>query len=143
MKKSVLILLCSFLLTGCLGEVGSGIITTTCIKKTEDEGLTIKEERIIKNENNNVILVLYRNTITNNGDDNYFKALKNSYTSEVNNLNSNNVLSSISDGEHQEFVVTYNFEYEKISTQIKEKYDLKELNHNQIKKYEESGFKCE
>lgn len=143
MKKIMLILMFSFLLTGCFGEAGSGIITKTCTKVTENDGITIKEERIIKNENNNVILVMYHNTVINNGDDTYFKALKNSYTSEVNNLNSNSVDAQINLEEAKEFVVTYNFEYNKLSDEIKNKYDLTELNHNQIKKYEEQGFKCQ
>ena len=80
MKKLVFALLFCLLLTGCFGETGSGIITKTCTKTIEEEGLTITEERVIKNENNNIIVVIFRDTITNNGDDNYFKALKNSYT---------------------------------------------------------------
>ncbi len=142
MKKIIIILMFSFLLTGCFGEAGSGIITNTCTKVTEDDGIIIKEERIIKNENNNVILVMYHNTVTNNGDDKYFKALKNSYTSEVSNLSSVNVDAKIDLVKDKEFVVTYNFEYGKLSDEIKTKYDLTELNHNQVKKYEEQGFKC-
>lgn len=143
MKKIIIMLMFSFLLTGCFGEVGSGIITKTCTKITEEEGIIIKEERIIKNENNNVILVIYQNTVTNNGDDTYFKALKNSYTSEVNILNNNNVSSQINVEKDKEFVVMYEFEYNKLSEEVKDKYNLTELNHDQIKKYEEQGFKCQ
>lgn len=142
MKKLIFVLLICLLLTGCFGETGSGIITKTCTKTIEEEGLTIKEERVIKNENNNVIVVIFRDTVTNNGDDNYFKALKNSYTSEVNSLNSNNVLSTIEDDKDKELIVTYNFNYNDLDDSVKEKYNLTELNHNQIKKYEEEGFKC-
>lgn len=142
MKKLIFVLLICLLLTGCFGETGSGIITKTCTKTIEEEGLTIKEERVIKNENNNVIVVIFRDTVTNNGDDNYFKALKNSYTSEVNSLNSNNVLSTIEDDKDKELIVTYNFNYNDLDDSVKEKYSLTELNHNQIKKYEEEGFKC-
>lgn len=143
MKKIIILLMFSFLLTGCFGEVGSGIITKTCTKITEEDGIIIKEERIIKNENNNVILVIYQNTVTNNGDDTYFKALKNSYTSEVNVLNSNGVSSQINVEKDKEFVVTYEFEYSKLTKEVKDKYNLTELNHEQIKKYEEQGFKCQ
>ncbi len=142
MKKLIFMLLICLLLTGCFGETGSGIITKTCTKTIEEEGLTIKEERVIKNENNNVIVVIFRDTVTNNGDDNYFKALKNSYTSEVNSLNSNNVLSTIEDDKDKELIVTYNFNYNDLDDSVKEKYNLTELNHNQVKKYEEEGFKC-
>lgn len=142
MKKLIFVLLICLLLTGCFGETGSGIITKTCTKTIEEEGLTIKEERVIKNENNNVIVVIFRDTVTNNGDDNYFKALKNSYTSEVNSLNSNNVLSTIEDDKDKELIVTYNFNYNDLDDSVKEKYNLTELNHNQVKKYEEEGFKC-
>lgn len=142
MKKLIFALLFCLLLTGCFGEAGSGIITKTCIKTIEEEGLTITEERVIKNENNNIIVVIFRDIITNNGDDNYFKALKNSYTSEVNSLNESNVLSTIDNEKDKELIVTYNFNYKDLDEEIKEKYNLTDLNHNQIKKYEEEGFKC-
>ena len=142
MKKLIFSLLICLLLTGCFGEIGSGIITKTCTKTIEEEGLTITKERVIKNENNNIIVVIFRDTITNTGDDNYFRALKNSYTSEVNSLNSNNVLSTIDNEKDKELIVTYNFSYSNLDESVKEKYNLTDLNHNQIKKYEEEGFKC-
>ena len=142
MKKLIFALLFCLLLTGCFGETGSGIITKTCTKTIEEEGLTITEERVIKNENNNIILVIFRDIITNNGDDNYFKALKNSYTSEVNSLNESNVLSTIDNEKDKELIVTYNFNYKDLDEEIKEKYNLTDLNHNQVKKYEEEGLKC-
>lgn len=142
MKKLIFSLLFCLLLTGCFGETGSGIITKTCTKTIEEEGLTITEERVIKNENNNIIVVIFRDTITNNGDDNYFKALKNSYTSEVNSLNNNNVLSTIDNEKDKELIVTYNFNYSNLDEMVKEKYNLTDLNHNQVKRYEEEGFKC-
>ena len=142
MKKLIFSLLLCLLLTGCFGEAGSGIITKTCTKTIEEEGLTITKERVIKNENNNIILVIFRDIITNNGDDNYFKALKNSYTSEVNSLNESNVLSTIDNEKDNELIVTYNFDYNNLDEMVKEKYELTDLNHNQVKKYEEEGFKC-
>lgn len=142
LKKLVFALLFCLLLTGCFGETGSGIITKTCTKTIEEEGLTITKERVIKNENNNIIVVIFRDTITNNGDDNYFKALKNSYTSEVNSLNESNVLSTIDNEKDEELIVTYNFNYSNLDDKLKEKYNLTDLNHNQVKKYEEEGFKC-
>lgn len=142
MKKLIFTLLFCLLLTGCFGETGSGIITKTCTKTIEEEGLTITEERVIKNENNNIIVVIFRDIVTNNGDDNYFKALKNSYTSEVNSLNENHVLSTIDNEKDKELIVTYNFNYSNLNDKLKEKYNLTDLNHNQIKKYETEGFKC-
>ena len=72
----------------------------------------------------------------------YFKALKNSYTSEANNLNNSNVLATVNNEKDKELTVTYNFNYSDLDSTIKEKYNLTDLNHNQIKKYEEEGYKC-
>lgn len=142
MKKILLTLLMSLLLTGCFGEVGSGIITKTCTKTIEEDGLIIKEERVVKNEGNNIILIIYKDTITNNGNDEYYKALINSYTSEVNSLKNDGITATIENDKDSELVVTYNFDYSVINEDIKEKYNFKELNSDQIKKYEEEGYSC-
>lgn len=143
MKKIILILLFSFMLTGCFfGEVGSGLITKTCSKVTENENIKIIEEKIIKNQNNEVISVIYKDTVTNNGNKDYFKALKSSYISEINSLNNSNVLTEINEEIENEMIITYQFDYEKISDEIKNKYDLEKLNHIQIKKLEEQGYEC-
>lgn len=142
MRKIILILLISLLMTGCFGETGSGIITKTCTKTIDEDNISITQERVIKNENNNVIVVIFQDTIINNGNDNYFKALKNSYTSEANNLNNINVLATVNNEKDKELTVTYNFNYSDLDSTIKEKYNLTDLNHNQIKKYEEEGYKC-
>lgn len=142
MKKIIIALLFSLLLTGCFGEVGSGVITKTCIKSEEEEGLLIKKERIIKNESNNVLLVIYRDTIISDKKNEYFKALKNSYTSEVNVLKNSNVDATIEKNKDNELIVTYNFDYANLNSELKEKYNLTDLNHNQVKKFEEEGFSC-
>lgn len=142
MKKIIIALLFSLLLTGCFGEVGSGVITKTCIKNEEEEGLLIKKERIIKNESNNVLLVIYRDTIISDEKNEYFKALKNSYTSEVNVLKNSNVEATIEKNKDNELIVTYNFDYANLNSELKEKYNLTDLNHNQVKKFEEEGFSC-
>ena len=64
MRKIILILLISLLMTGCFGETGSGIITKTCTKTIDEDNISITQERVIKNENNKNAITIIPSTIT-------------------------------------------------------------------------------
>lgn len=146
MKKSLL-LVCmslSILLTGCFfGDVGSGYITKECIRTTNYDDVSVVEKRIVKNKDNNVVSIQFNNIVSSSDEDNsILKAIKNSYISEMNDLKNKDLVTEIISDLDKEYGVSYLFEYDKISDELKEKYEFEELNHNQIKKYEEEGYEC-
>lgn len=142
MKKKLLVLLFPFFLTGCFfGEVGSGFTTRTCTRETILDDVSLIEQKIIKQRDNNVVSITVINKI-NGKNNNTFKSLKNSYLSEVNNLKQFNITTNIVDELENEYSVSYEFDFSKISDEIKEKYEFEDLYHNQLKKYENDGYKC-
>lgn len=142
MKKKYLILLLSLILTGCFfGEVGSGYTTKTCTKKTSLDDITLIEEKVIKQKDNNIVSIVIINKIAGE-ETSTFKSLKNSYLSEINNLKNLGISTNIISDLENEYSVSYEFDFSNISKELKEKYEFEDLFHNQIKKYEDEGYKC-
>lgn len=143
MKKKSLILLLSLVLTGCFfGEVGSGYITKTCTKETSLDDITIIEQKVVKQKDNNIVSIVVINKII--GDESStFKSLKNSYLSEINNLKTLGIVTNVESDLEEEYLVSYEFDFSTISDEMKEKYEFEDLYHNQLKKYEDEGYKCE
>lgn len=143
MKNKYLIVLSSLILTGCFfGEVGSGYTTRNCIRETTLDGITLVEEKIIKQKDNNMISVLVVNKIV--GEENStVKSLKNSYLSEINNLKKLGIAANVVSDLKNEYSVSYEFDFSNISKELKEKYEFEDLFHNQLKKYEDEGYKCQ
>lgn len=143
MKKKYLCLLLSLMLTGCFfGEVGSGFTTQTCTKETILDDITLIEQKIIKQKDNNVVSIIITNKIVGK-ESPTFKSLKNSYLSEINNLKSLGITTNVVNEIENEYSVSYEFDFNTITEEFKEKYEFEDLYHNQIKKYEQEGYKCE
>ena len=143
MKKKYLILGLLLLLTGCFfGEAGSGYTSKTCTLKTELEDITLIEEKIIKQKDNNIVSVTVTNKIMGK-ENSIFKSLKNSYLSEINNLKTLGIETNIISDLENEYSVSYILELDTISEELKDKYEFEDLFHNQLKKYEDEGYKCE
>ena len=142
MKNKYLILLLIFILTGCFfGEAGSGYTSRTCTKETQVDGITLTEEKKIKQKDNNIVDIIITNKII--GEENTtFKSLKNSYLSELNNLKNQGIITNIISDLKGEYSVSYEFTLDNISNELKEKYEFEDLYHNQLKKYEKEGYKC-
>ncbi|MBE6152551.1 MAG: hypothetical protein E7165_04495 [Firmicutes bacterium] len=142
MKNKYLILLLIFILTGCFfGEAGSGYTSRTCTKETQVDGITLTEEKKIKQKDNNIVDIIITNKII--GEENTtFKSLKNSYLSELNNLKNQGIITNIISDLKGEYSVSYEFTLGNISNELKEKYEFEDLYHNQLKKYEKEGYKC-
>lgn len=142
MKYKYLILLLVLMLTGCFfGEVGSGITSRVCTRETTIEEITLIEQKEIKQKNNEIINVLITNKIIGK-ENSTFKSLKNSYLSELNNLKLSGITTNVISDLDNEYSVSYQFDFNTISENLKEKYEFEDLFHNQIKKYEKEGYKC-
>ena len=91
-KKILITLLSSILVSGCFfGDVGSGYITKTCTKVLNYDNVEVMEEKIIKSKDNNIVTITFNNTITTQNVNNTFKSIKNSYISELNDLNNKGI----------------------------------------------------
>lgn len=143
-KRLLLYIFFSVSLTGCFfGEVGSGYLTKECLRTIDYGDIKIIEKRIIKNKDNDVVSIEFHNTVSSVNKENItFKAIKNSYISELNDLKDKGLVTEIILDLDNEYGVSYLFEFNEMSDEIKEKYEFEELNHNQIKKYEEEGYEC-
>lgn len=143
MKKKYLVLLISLMITGCFfGEVGSGITSKTCTRETSLDGITLIEEKTIKQKDNELRIIVVTNKIVGEPTTT-FKSLKNSYLSEIKNLQNLGIKTSVIDDVEHEYSVSYEFDLNTISDDLKEKYEFENLYHNQLKKYEQEGYKCE
>lgn len=142
-KLLIIILFISFMATGCFfGEVGSGYITKTCTKITDYDDSVITSKKEIKSKDNNVISINFINHIESQKTNFMFRSIKNSYISEMNELNSKGISTEIINDIEGNYEVSYFFDFNTIDDDIKEKYAFEKLNHNQIKKYEAEGYKC-
>jgi len=143
MKFKYLILLLPLIMTGCLfGEVGSGFTTKICTRETSIDDITLIEEKVIKQKENNVVSIVFTNKIVGS-DNSTFQSLKNSYLSEANNLKGLGVIVNAVEDVKNEYSVSYEFDVSSISEELKNKYQFEDLYHNQLKKYESDGYKCE
>lgn len=142
-KRIFVAILTSIFISGCFfGEVGSGYITKTCTKSFIYDNVEVIEERVIKSKDNNVVNIIFNNTITTNELNSTFKSIKNSYISELNDLSNYGLKTEKNEEIKNVLKVSYEFEYEIISEELKNKYNFVDLAHNQIKKYEEEGYDC-
>ena len=142
-KKIFVALLSSILVSGCFfGEVGSGYITKTCTKIVNYGDVEVIEEKVIKSKDNNIVTITFNNTITTDKVNSTFKSIRNSYISELNDLNSIGLKTEKNEELENTLKVSYEFDQSIISEELKEKYDFEALSHNQIKKYEKEGYDC-
>lgn len=142
-KRIFVSLLSSILVSGCFfGEVGSGYITKTCTKVITYDKVEVTYEKVIKSKDNKIVTITFNNTVATDELNSTFKSIRNSYISELNNLNSLGVNTEKNEEVENTLKVSYEFDQSVISEDLKDKYDFEELNHNQIKKYEEEGYEC-
>lgn len=142
MKKFYFILLFPFLLAGCFGEIGSGITSKVCTRETNIDDVKLIEQKKIRQKDDKMLSVIVTNTIVGNQGIT-FKSLKNSYLSEINNLNNQGIATNVIDDKVGEYSVSYDLNLVSISRELKEKYQFEDLYHKQLKKYEDEGYKCE
>lgn len=142
MKIKYLILLLPLIITGCFfGEAGSGFTSKTCTRQTSIDDITLIEEKVIKQKDNKIVSVVVSNKVVGDTSET-FRALKNSYLSEVNNLKNLGIVVNINEEVKNEYSVSYELDFSTLSEELKRKYEFEDLYHNQLKKYEDEGYKC-
>lgn len=133
--KKIILISTMLLLTGCLGEVGKGYITKTCIKNESINGNKVTINVSIKSKTGNIeqltIVETYDElidltSITNSkkSEQNLYKTL-NGITLDINNN-----------------TFTYIINTNEVPDIIKERFNIKDEQHKQIKYYEEAGYTC-
>ena len=131
MKKLGLILTL-FLLTGCLGETGKGYITKKCNKIENINGMEKETEIQIKSKKGNVEEIIIQETYDKNLD---LESITDSKKSEQNSYKNIKI-------EFKENIFIYTLDIEKLNTEEKEKFKIKDEQHKQIKQYEQNGYTC-
>ena len=133
MKKTIIIA-ATFFLTGCLGEIGQGIITKNCSKTEKINGNNVNTNIEIKSKEGNVETI----TITEKYDTDNLTEIINSKKSEQNLYSQLNGITL--DINNNTFI--YNIDINNTTDLIKTRFNIKEEQHKQIKYYEESGYTC-
>lgn len=132
--KKYLILIIPMLLTGCLGEAGKGYITKTCTRKESINGNNLETTIKVKAKQGNIETI----TITEVYENINLESITNSKKSEQNLFKqTTGATLNIKDN-----VFTYEINKNEADTIIKEKFNIMEEQHDQIKYYEENGYTC-
>lgn len=134
--KKIIILLTPLLLTGCLGETGKGYITKTCNKTENINGYTVDTNITIKSKKGNIETIIITETYDKNLDIESITASKKSEQNSYTRTKGINL-------EINENIFTYTITKNEIPEEIKEKFNIKNEQHKQVKYYEENGYKCE
>ncbi len=130
--KRILLILTIILLTGCLGEAGKGYITKQCKREENINGLQKQTEIKIKSLKGHVELIEIKETYDKNLD---LTSITNSKKSEQNSYK--NIKIDINEN-----IFTYIIETKNLTEEEKQKYNVKNEQHQQIKTLEEQGYTC-
>ena len=123
------------LLTGCLGETGKGYIIKECKKEENVNGMKIETNIKIKSKQGNIETIEITETYDKKLD---IESITNSKKSEQNSYKNINGFKL----DINENIFTYTLETKKLTEEIKQRYNIKEEQHKQIKNYEENGYTC-
>jgi len=130
MKKILIIGV--FLLTGCLGEVGKGYITKTCIKTENVNGKIVDTEVTIKSKSGNVETIEIKEKYDDNID-----IIDSKKSEQIYFNHENGITLDINNNEY-----IYIIKAQEISEEIKERFNIKNEQHKQIQQYEDMGYTC-
>lgn len=133
--KKIIIILSALLLTGCLGETGKGYIIKECKKEENINGMNKEINIKIKSKQGDVETIEITETYDKNLD---IESITNSKKSEQNSYKNINGFKL----DINENIFTYTLETKKLTEEIKQRYNIKEEQHKQIKNYEENGYTC-
>lgn len=133
MKKTIILL--TLILTGCLGETGKGYITKTCTKIETINQSNIETKIELKSKKGNVETITIIETYDKNS---YIESITDSKKSEQNAyIKTPGIKLEINNN-----IFTYTINKNEIPEEIKEKFNIKDEQHNQIKYYENNGYTC-
>ena len=128
MKKYFLIVMC-FLLTGCLGEVGQGVINKECVKNEKDINTSIQ----IKSKEGNMESIVINEVYSIDVD-----SILNSKMSEQNLYKQLEGISLDISGN----TFTYTIVVNNTTYLVKERFHIFDEQYKQIRYYEDNGFTC-
>ena len=130
--------------TGCLlGDAGKGYLTKTCTSSYESEDIKKNEELTITHKDNKLVTVEIKHTYSFKENKHVFKSFKDSSTSQINSLEKEKgVKTEILVDNEEEYVVSYIFDINKVSSKIKELYEFDDEYHIQLKQLEDKGYIC-
>lgn len=133
--KKIILISTMLLLTGCFGEAGKGYITKTCIKNESINGNNVNTNILIKSKTGTVEEI----TITETYDEKLdITSITNSKKSEQNLYKENSGITI----EINDNVFTYTINTKEASELVKDRFNIKEEQHKQIKFYEDTGYTC-
>lgn len=133
--KKIILISTILILTGCLGETGKGYITKKCTKDEMLNGNIVNTNVKIKSKTGNVEEITITETYDKKID---LTSITNSKKSEQNLYkNIEGITLDIKDN-----IFTYVINTKETTDMIKERFNIKEEQHKQIKYYEENGFTC-
>ena len=133
--KKIIIPIALILLTGCLGEAGKGYITKTCKKTETINGKNIDTEIKIKSKTGTLEQITIKET--------YDKEIE--ISSILDSKKSEQNLFKQTTGIELEInnnIYTYKINTQEITELIKDRFNIKKEQHEQIKYYEENGYTC-
>lgn len=130
--------------TGCLlGDAGKGYLTKTCTSTYETEDIKRDEMLTITHKDNKLVTAEIKYTYGFKENKHVFKSFKDSSTSQINNLKKEKGINiEILVDSDEEYIVSYTFDIDKISSKVKELYEFEDEYHIQIKKLEDKGYIC-
>ena len=132
MKRIIIIISISLLLTGCLGETAKGYITKTCTKEEYTNNSKISKTITIKSKSGNIETIQIKEIYDKDLD-----VLDSKKSEQVYYKTENGITLDINNNEYK-----YTINPEKISDDIKERFNIKKEQHKQIKQYEDMGYTC-
>ncbi len=129
-KYLILIILSSLVLTGCLGINGDGNLTSTCTKEEKSNIIDKKTTYVIDYKEGNINYITlteeYSEDISNTLNT-YKKAYENETGVEVSTTNNS---------------ITYKFDMNKVSKDIKDTFNLKDTYNGLTKSLESENYSC-
>ena len=127
-----LILLLPLVLTGCFGNAGKGVLTNECVSKIETQWMTETDKYTITYKEGKVTNVVISNQYEGFDMKESMETHKKAYEKEkgVNITIDNNT-------------ITKEFDMNKVNSNIKEVFNLKDSYNEQIKVLTDQGYTCD
>lgn len=133
--KKYFLLITILLLTGCFGEAGKGYITKKCTKEENINGYNIKTTIYLKSKQDEIEQIKIEEIYDENMD---LSSIRDSKKSEENLYSQ--IKGATIEINNNKF--TYIINPKESNDIIKEKFEIEENAHKQIKNYEEKGYAC-
>ncbi len=126
-----LILLLPLVLTGCFGNAGKGVLTNECVMKIETQWMTETDKYTITYKEGKVTNVVIANKYEG------FDMTESMNTSKKAYENEKGIIITIDND-----TITKEFDMNKVNSNIKEVFNLKDTYNDQVKILTDKGYTC-